>query len=77
MGKRWIVKGGESGERPEIYHALARVVDKRFAFEAVDKEQFRKITSDTNNQEICLMLSFETGNSMYGQTMDCQRRRVG
>ena len=38
---RWIVPWAESAKKPAIYHCLARVVDKRFAFEGEDKEQFR------------------------------------
>ena len=58
MAKRWIVKGGESSERPEIYHALARVVDKRFAFEAADKEQFRIYFRMMENFTGCRVLSY-------------------
>jgi putative transposase len=41
MRARWIVPWAGSETKPAMYHCIARVVDRRFAFEAVDKEQFR------------------------------------
>jgi REP element-mobilizing transposase RayT len=41
MRARWIVPWAESETKPAIYHCIARVVDRRFAFEGEDKEQFR------------------------------------
>ncbi len=39
--KRWLVPWVNSEVKPAIYQCVARVVDKRFAFGAVDKEKFR------------------------------------
>jgi hypothetical protein len=45
---RWIVPWADSETKPAIYHCVARVVDRRFAFWPDDKEQFRiKITRDS------------------------------
>jgi REP element-mobilizing transposase RayT len=42
--KRWIIEpeGGPEG-RPVIYHCVSRVVDKRFALGADEKEKFRSL----------------------------------
>jgi hypothetical protein len=40
---RWIVPWVDSETKPAIYHCIARVVDRRFAFGSDDKEQFRKL----------------------------------
>jgi len=39
--KRFIVPWTGSEEKPAIYHCVSRVVDRRFALEQKDKEQFR------------------------------------
>jgi len=39
--KRFIVPWAGSEEKPAIYHCVSRVVDRRFALEQKDKEQFR------------------------------------
>jgi len=39
--KRFIVPWTGSEEKPAIYHTVSRVVDRRFALEQDDKEQFR------------------------------------
>jgi putative transposase len=41
--KRWIVPWTGSEEKPAIYHCVARVVDKRFAFGPDEKEKFRSL----------------------------------
>ena len=38
---RWIVPWKDSTEKPVFYHCISRVVDRRFAFEADEKEKFR------------------------------------
>ncbi len=41
MRARFIAPWKDSTERPEIYHCVSRVVDRRFAFGKEDKEQLR------------------------------------
>ena len=38
---RWLAPWKDSGERPVIYHCITRVVERRLALEAAEKEQFR------------------------------------
>jgi REP element-mobilizing transposase RayT len=47
----WVTK-------PAIYHCMARVVDRRFAFEADDKEQFRMYMRMMENFSGCRVLSY-------------------
>ncbi len=39
--KRFIVPWTGSGEKPALYHCVSRVVDRRFALQQDEKEQFR------------------------------------
>ncbi|MDP3849660.1 MAG: transposase [Luteolibacter sp.] len=55
---RWIVPWAESGEKPAIYHCISRAVDKRFAFEGKDKEQFRTYMRMYENFSGCRVLSY-------------------
>ena len=55
---RWIVPWSESVEKPAIYHCMARVVDKRFAFESEDKEQFRTYLRMMEGFSGCRVLAY-------------------
>jgi len=55
---RWIVPWADSETKPAIYHCIARVVDKRFAFEAEDKEQFRIYMRMMENFSGCRVLAY-------------------
>jgi putative transposase len=55
---RWIVPWADSDEKPAIYHCISRVVDKRFAFEGKDKEQFRTYMRMYENFTGCRVLSY-------------------
>jgi REP element-mobilizing transposase RayT len=55
---RWIVPWADSETKPAIYHCLARVVDKRFAFEPDDKEQFRIYLRMMENFSGCRVLAY-------------------
>jgi putative transposase len=55
---RWIVPWADSDEKPAIYHCISRVVDKRFAFEGRDKEQFRTYMRMYENFSGCRILSY-------------------
>jgi REP element-mobilizing transposase RayT len=55
---RWIVPWADSETKPAIYHCIARVVDKRFAFEPDDKEQFRIYMRMMENFSGCRVLSY-------------------
>jgi REP element-mobilizing transposase RayT len=58
MRARWIVPWAGSETKPAIYHCIARVVDKRFAFEAGDKEQFRIYMRMMENFSGCRVLAY-------------------
>jgi REP element-mobilizing transposase RayT len=55
---RWIVPWADSETKPAIYHCIARVVDKRFAFGAEDKEQFRIYMRMMENFSGCRVLAY-------------------
>ena len=55
---RWIVPWAASETKPAIYHCIARVVDKRFAFEPDDKEQFRIYMRMMENFSGCRVLGY-------------------
>jgi putative transposase len=55
---RWIVPWADSDEKPAIYHTIARVVDRRFAFDETDKEQFRIYMRMMENFSGCRVLSY-------------------
>jgi REP element-mobilizing transposase RayT len=55
---RFIVSRGDWDEKPVIYHCIARVVDRRFAFGEVDKEQFRIYMRMMENFSGCRVLSY-------------------
>ncbi len=58
MKARWTAPWANSEEKPAIYHTLARVVDKRFAFGADDKEQFRIYMRMMENFSGCRVLAY-------------------
>jgi hypothetical protein len=41
--RRWIVPWKDSRTKPAIYHCISRVVDRRFVFEADEREHFRML----------------------------------
>ena len=55
---RWIVPWADSETKPALYHCMARVVDKRFAFETEDKEQFRIYMRMMENFSGCRVLAY-------------------
>jgi putative transposase len=55
---RWIVPWADSEAKPAVYHCLARVVDKRFAFGPDDKEQFRIYMRMMENFSGCRVLAY-------------------
>ncbi len=57
-GVRWLVPWTDSETKPAIYHCMARVVDKRFAFAAEDKEQFRIYMRMMENFSDCRVLAY-------------------
>jgi putative transposase len=58
MARRWIVPWAESETKPAIYHTIARVVDRRFAFGPDDKEQFRIYMRMMENFSGCRVLAY-------------------
>ena len=55
---RWIVPWVDSETKPAIYHCIARVVDRRFAFGPDDKEQFRIYMRMMENFSGCRVLAY-------------------
>jgi REP element-mobilizing transposase RayT len=55
---RWIVPWADSETKQAIYHCVARVVDKRFAFGPDDKEQFRIYMRMMENFSGCRVLAY-------------------
>jgi putative transposase len=41
MSSRWLSPWKNSTEKPVQYHCLSRVVDRRFVFEEVEREQYK------------------------------------
>jgi putative transposase len=56
--KRFIVPWTGSEEKPAIYHCLSRVVDRRFALEERDKEQFRSFMRMYEKFTGCRVLTY-------------------
>lgn len=55
---RWIAPWSESGVKPAVYHLISRVVERRFAFGAEEKEKFRTLMRMTENFTGCRVLSY-------------------
>ncbi|MCX6876483.1 MAG: transposase [Verrucomicrobia bacterium] len=55
---RWLAPWKDSTEKPVIYHCVTRVVERRLAFEAEDKEQFRTYLRMYENFSGCRVLSY-------------------
>ncbi|MCX6878754.1 MAG: transposase [Verrucomicrobia bacterium] len=55
---RWLAPWKDSTEKPVIYHCITRVVERRLAFEAEDKEQFRTYLRMYENFSGCRVLSY-------------------
>jgi putative transposase len=58
MSRRWTAPWKDSEEKPALYHTIARVVDRRFAFGADDKEQFRIYMRMMENFSGCRVLAY-------------------
>jgi putative transposase len=55
---RWITPWADSETKRSVYHCVARVVDKRFAFGPDDKEQFRIYMRMMENFSGCRVLAY-------------------
>lgn len=55
---RWVVRPSPESKRPVIYHCVSRVVDKRFAFEADEKEKLRMFLRMYENFSGCRVLAY-------------------
>jgi len=58
MARRWTVPWAASETKPAVYHCIARVVDKRFAFGPDDKERFRIYMRMMENFSGCRVLAY-------------------
>jgi hypothetical protein len=56
--KRWIVPWKDSRTKPAIYHTISRVVDRRFVFEADEREHFRTLMRMCEKFTGCRVLSY-------------------
>jgi REP element-mobilizing transposase RayT len=56
--KRWIAPWKDSETKPAIYHCISRVVERRFAFGAEEKEHFRMLMRMMENFTGCRVLSY-------------------
>jgi len=55
---RWLAPWKDSSEKPVIYHCVTRVVERRLAFGAEEKEQFRTYLRMYENFSGCRVLSY-------------------
>lgn len=58
MSIRWLAPWKDSTEKPAIYHCISRVVDRRFVFGDVEREQFRMFMRMQENFSGCRVLSY-------------------
>ena len=58
MSKRFLSPWKDSREKPVIYHCISRVVDRRFVFEAPERERFRTIMRMMEGFSGCRVLSY-------------------
>jgi putative transposase len=56
--RRWIVSAEDSGVTAVFYHCVSRVVERRLAFEPVDKEKFRTFMRMQENFSGCRVVSY-------------------
>ena len=55
---RWLAEWRNSEKKPVFYHCISRVVDRRFAFGAVEKEKFRALMRMQENFTGCCVVSY-------------------
>ena len=55
---RWLAPWKDSSEKPVIYHCITRVVERRLAFGAEEKEQFRTYMRMYENFSGCRVLAY-------------------
>jgi REP element-mobilizing transposase RayT len=58
MSKRFLSPWKDSREKPVIYHCISRVVERRFAFGDLEREQFRMIMRMMEKFSGCRVLSY-------------------
>ena len=56
--KRWIVPWKNSLTKPAIYHCISRVVDRRYVFDADEREHFRVLMRMCEKFTGCRILSY-------------------
>jgi putative transposase len=55
---RWVAPWRGKGTRPEIYHVISRVVDRRFVLEEPEREHFRMLMRMCERFTGCRVLSY-------------------
>lgn len=55
---RWLAEWRKSAEKPVFYHVISRVVDRRFAFGAEEKEKFRALMRLQEKFTGCRVVSY-------------------
>jgi putative transposase len=58
MSKRWIPESGGTDLKPALFHAISRVVDRRFVFLDEEREKFRVFMRMQENFTGCRVLSY-------------------
>ncbi len=56
--RRWLAPWRDSAVRPAVYHVVSRVVDRRFAFGAEEKERFRGLMRRAEQFSGCRVLAY-------------------
>jgi putative transposase len=56
--KRWIAPWAKSQTRPSIYHCVSRVVDRRYVFKDIERENFRMFMRMYEKFSGCRVLSY-------------------
>ena len=55
---RWLVSAKDAASKPVLYHAISRVVDRRFVFAERECEAFRMFMRMYENFSGCRVLSY-------------------
>ena len=55
---RWLAEWRKSAKKPVFYHVISRVVDRRFAFGAEEKEKFRALMRLQEKFSGCRVVSY-------------------
>jgi putative transposase len=60
---RWLAEWRTSSEKPNFYHVVSRVVERRFAFGSAEKEKFRTLMRMQEKFTGCRVVNMQKGQS--------------